>query len=89
MSNQNYLLGKYHEIAERRYSIKEALESVPVKDYEKVRSDVMKLLRIESRQQLNLYLNGKAVPRLNVARALDAYFYDNYCIGNVWKELNQ
>jgi hypothetical protein len=80
-------MDKQTQIAQIRYSINEALESVPKKHFKQVKEDVKKLLGIKSRQQLLLYQNGTAMPKLDKARAVEEYFLTRWGIDKVWKEV--
>lgn len=82
MSNQK-------QITQIRYSLKDALESVPKRDYQKAKEAIKGILGITSRQQFDLYLSGNVTPPgLHKAKAVEKYFKDNYGINNPWKEIS-
>jgi hypothetical protein len=74
-------------ITQKRYSLEEALKSVPVKDYKKVTGAVMDILEITSRQQLLLIRKGESAVSLPKAKAVEEYFLTNWGITDVWKEV--
>ena len=82
-------MNKYKKIAQIRYEINSAIESVPKRDYNKVKDDVMNILGITSFNQLGLYKNGISSVTLSKAKAIEAYFMDNYGITDVWKEVKE
>jgi len=76
-----------NKIAQVRYSLKDALESVPKKGYFKARKDLMEILNIKHRNTLRRYENGAAMPALDKAKAIEEYFLNTWGITDVWKEI--
>ncbi len=76
------------EITQKRYSLRPALEKIPKGKYLEAKREVMQLLGITSREQMRLYLNGKAMPTLEKALRVEQYLKSNFPqIGKVWTEL--
>lgn len=69
------------------YSLEDALGSVPRNQYNKVVDDLMEILGITSRERFWQYKKGKAVPALDRAILVEKYFYENFKIQDVWKEV--
>lgn len=74
--------------AQLRYSLEDALRSVPVKDYDKVRSDLKLILGVTTRTNFDRYRKGQSMPTYAKAKAIEVYFLKNYNIKEVWKEVD-
>ena len=77
------------QITQVRYSLKDALRSVPYNKIKVARKEVKELLKIKSRQQLYFYETGAVMPTLAQAKAVEDYFINNWGITNVWKEFTE
>jgi len=80
-------MGTTNKIAQKRYSMEEAMKSVPCKDLGQLRKDIKKILEIKSRQQLTRIASGKSAPTLAKAKAVEEYFLSKWGIKGVWKEI--
>lgn len=76
------------KIAQKRYSLKEALGEVPNKDLKRAKEDICRILGVATILQIWYYTTGKSQPTLPEAREVEEYFDKNWGIKNVWREID-
>ncbi len=69
----------------KNFSFQRGFGQIQNKDLPAVRKELMKALGVTTRMSLNNYLNGKVVPKVPQAEAVESVF-NRYGITEIWGE---
>ena len=69
----------------KSFSFQRGFGQIQNKDLPAVRKELMKALGVTSRMSLNNYLNGKVIPKVPQAEAVETVF-NRYGITDIWGE---
>ena len=89
ITQQKYIMNRNKAIAQKRYSINDAIISVPARDFKQVVTDIARIMGLKNRLQLIGYRKGIVTPGLGQAQAVEEYFKNTYGITNVWKVIDE